>query len=391
MLATVELGDKVREQPSVPQKYPKNSEGSNRMRELALQDTEHRLMTFPEIAREAGVDISPATAYRMMNKHHNLFRYKRRAKPPLSLQGKQDRLQLVDWGLAQPIESFVFSDEMIFEVGAPRRLRNITRQKGEDPYASAIQDKQKSGLSIMVSGSITLGFKGPLWVWVKETQEERSANNELLQRENAEKIQRMHQRRENAKIPGTPEYQYLEALNRNIAEYNANRGPNDPRRMPRRPYWEFSEEIRGRSTGGGLDWFLYRKEILHDYLYPFIERIQAETRRHCWLVEDNAGNHTTAARMDKNEAAARGIHRIPNWPANSPDLNEIEPCWNYLKDAMMEYNFTGTSEQTRQEVVNTLKYEWDRMPQELVDRFCMNFHLNLLQVRAWEGDNKFNA
>jgi len=58
---------------------------------------------------------------------------------------------------------------------------------------------------------------------------------------------------------------------------------------------------------------------------------------------------------------------------------------------MMEYNFTGTGEQTRQEVVNTLKYEWDRMPQELVDRFCMNFHLNLLQVQAWGGDNRFNA
>lgn len=92
MLATVELGDKVREQPSVPQKYPKNSEGSNRMRELALQDTKHPLMTFPEIAREAGVDISPATANRMMNKHPNLFCYKRRAKPSLSLQEKQDRL-----------------------------------------------------------------------------------------------------------------------------------------------------------------------------------------------------------------------------------------------------------------------------------------------------------
>lgn len=90
MLATMELGDKIREQPFVPQKYPKNSEGSNRMRELALQDTEHLLIMFPEIAREAGVNISPATAYGMMNKPHNLFRYKRRAKPPLSLQGKQD-------------------------------------------------------------------------------------------------------------------------------------------------------------------------------------------------------------------------------------------------------------------------------------------------------------
>jgi len=29
-----------------------------------------------------------------------------------------------------------------------------------------------------------------------------------------------------------------------------------------------------KCSGGGLDWFLYREEILHDYLYPFIEMIQ---------------------------------------------------------------------------------------------------------------------
>jgi len=70
------------------------------MRELAFQDIGHRLMTFPEIAREAGFVISPATAYCIMNKHHNLFPYKRQAKPPLSPQGEQYLLQLVEWGLA---------------------------------------------------------------------------------------------------------------------------------------------------------------------------------------------------------------------------------------------------------------------------------------------------
>ncbi|RPB04042.1 hypothetical protein L873DRAFT_1668210, partial [Choiromyces venosus 120613-1] len=67
---------------------------------------------------------------------------------------------------------------------------------------------------------------------------------------------------------------------------------------------------------------------------------------------------------------------------NSLDLNEIEPCWNYPKDRIMEYGFTITSERTRHKVVNTLRYEWDQMPQELVDHFCMNFHLNLLQVHV---------
>ena len=32
-----------------------------------------------------------------------------------------------------------------------------------------------------------------------------------------------------------------------------------------------------------------------------------------------------------------------------------------------------------------------RMPQELVDHFYMNFHSNLMQVRACGGDNRFNA
>ncbi|RPA97260.1 hypothetical protein L873DRAFT_1771670 [Choiromyces venosus 120613-1] len=317
-----------------------------------------------------------------MNKHHNLFRYKWRSKPPLDAQNKLDCLALVDWGLAQPIESFIFSDKMIFEVGSPRRLRNITWQKGEDPYASATPDKKKSGFSIMVSGSVALGFKGPLWVWVKESPEEQAANNQQLQRENNEL---------NATIPGTEEYLYLQALNRNIAEYNANCSPHEPHHIPRRPFWEFGEKIQKRSLGGGLDWFLYRESILHQCLYPFIEAIQTQTGRHCWLVEDNAGNHTLAAKMDLQEAAARNIHRIPKWLANSPDLNEIEPCWNYLKDAMMEYNFAGVGEQTRQEVIDALRLEWEHMPQELIDHFCMNFHLNLLQVRAWGGDNKFNA
>ena len=139
-----------------------------------------------------------------------------------------------------------------------------------------------------------------------------------------------------------------------------------------------------------MDWFLYRNPVLQERVFPFIERIQEEKDCQCWLVEDKAGNHTAAARMD-HEAKARGIRRIPFWPPNSPDLNEIEPCWNYLKDSMARYNFIGSGEETKQRVQEALYAEWERMPQELIDRFCMNFHVNLLQVRACGGDNKFNG
>jgi len=254
-----------------------------------------------------------------------------------------------------------------------------------------IHDKKKgNGFTIIVSGSISLGFKGPIWIWVKETAEECQENAEQLQQENGEKLQRVAERRQRATIPGTAEFEYLQALNRNIDNYNAHRGPNEPRRLHRRPYWEFGEETCNRSTGWGMDWFLYREHVLQERLYPFIERIQHETGRQCWLVQDNAGNHTAAARMD-TEAQVHGVQCIPFWPPNSPDLNKIEPCWNYLKDSMAQYNFMGSSEETKERVREALRIEWERMPQELIDRFCMNFHSNLMQVQACGGDNRFNA
>lgn len=217
----------MRDEPAVPPKIPVGSEESNQLKELALCDEEHIQRTFPEIAKEAGLHIANSTAYKLMHEHHNLFRYRRRSKPPLDAQNKQDRLELVDWGLEQPIESFVYTDEMIFEVGAPRGLRNVTRPRGGDPYQYAIHDKKPNGFSVMVSGSISLGYKGPLWVWVRETPEERRENAEDLREENAQKRQRIETRRANARVPGTAEWQYIQDLNNQIAEYMAHRQPGN--------------------------------------------------------------------------------------------------------------------------------------------------------------------
>jgi len=217
-----------------------------------------------------------------MHQHHSLYRYHPCNKPPLDATAKLNRLRLVDWALDQTIESFVYTDEMMLEVGAPRGHKRVTREKGQDPYQVPIHNKKKENeFSMMVSGSIPLGFKGPLWIWVKETAEEGQENARALQEENLQTTERIARRRANALIPGTEEHTYVQAINRGIDEYNANRGPNDPRRLHRGPYWEFKEEVRGRSTGGGMDWFLYRKHVLQERVYPFIERIQGETGHQC--------------------------------------------------------------------------------------------------------------
>ena len=47
-----------------------------------------------------------------------------------------------------------------------------------------------------------------------------------------------------------------------------------------------------------------------------------------------------------------------------------------------QYNFIGSGEETKQRVQEALFTERERMPQELIDRSCVNFHVNLLLVRA---------
>ncbi|RPA88774.1 hypothetical protein L873DRAFT_1784800 [Choiromyces venosus 120613-1] len=123
-----------------------------------------------------------------MHEHHHLYRYFPCHKPTLDANAMEKHLRLL-------IELFVYSDEMMLEVGAPRGRKKITRQKGEDPYQLPIHDKKKGNeFSIMISASISLGYKGPIWIWVKETPEERRENAEQLRQENIHTAEQVAQR-----------------------------------------------------------------------------------------------------------------------------------------------------------------------------------------------------
>ncbi|RPA92833.1 hypothetical protein L873DRAFT_1793994 [Choiromyces venosus 120613-1] len=97
-----------------------------------------------------------------------------------------------------------------------------------------------------------------------------------------------------------------------------------------------------------------------------------------WLYEDNAGNHTKAARIDQEEADLNGVHCC-NAPPNSPDYNMSEQAWRYIKDIMPTHygNLRGSSSAVLEKVKQLLIEEWYRIPQDLIDRWCNNFHCNL--------------
>ena len=78
---------------------------------------------------------------------------------------------------------------------------------------------------------------------------------------------------------------------------------------------------------GGVDWYRYHYEVILPKLVPFIEATIAEYGE-AFLVQDGASPH--ASWQHEGVFDIQGLTVLPH-PANSPNLNQIEPCWYPLK------------------------------------------------------------
>ena len=84
-----------------------------------------------------------------------------------------------------------------------------------------------------------------------------------------------------------------------------------------------------------MDAALYQ-EVLRDHLVPFMERHGTTM-----FLQDGAPPHRAKT---MKAYLAMLPYEIIKWPGNSPDLNPIENCWNWMKDQLKETNHRNLKE-----------------------------------------------
>ena len=131
--------------------------------------------------------------------------------------------------------------------------------------------------------------------------------------------------------------------------------------------WEAHQcehKVEIKRAGNSMTQGYYVDNVL-PYLVSEIIKLRCSTRRHpngldLILLEDNDPSHGLVGQNWEETPASlyrigHGIRSIRH-PANSPDLNPIEACWNILKQRMRHHVFYSY-EQYKQEIIA----EWNKI------------------------------
>lgn len=120
-----------------------------------------------------------------------------------------------------------------------------------------------------------------------------------------------------------------------LADENSRRPKSRHLKCPRKP--NEPRYKRGDRSRGGIDWYRYQEQV------PFIKKI-IRTYGHCYLVQDRAPAHNAWPQSEYLNIQRLTI--LP-WPSNSPDLNQIKPCWYHLKRQVTTVPFRQSNKEPR--------------------------------------------
>lgn len=152
----------------------------------------------------------------------------------------------------------------------------------------------------------------------------------------------------------------------------------------RKPTWRYStktgkQERRGK---GGIDWMRYQQEVLLPRFLPFMKQLREQYGPGHIVQEDNCASHISRWNRQIWEEAG---FQVLDWPANSPDLNAIEPPWARIKQSFRSRKIP----KSRVHLEKDWSKQWREYPMEKLQRFVERLEGNVKWVIRLAGGNDY--
>ena len=133
------------------------------------------------------------------------------------------------------------------------------------------------------------------------------------------------------------------------------------------------------SKGGGV--------TANTYIQLLEENLLAYYEPGYIFMQDNAPSHK--AQKTKDWFAYHGIE-VTEWPPNSPDLNPIEHCWNWIKDWIDQnrpdlHLLPRNNTTTLDALFQAIEEAWDAMPDSYIESLIRSMDTRVNAVIEAEG------
>lgn len=332
----------------------------------ATKNKTQRHKSWAIIAKELGV-VASTTAINNAFYRAGYRRCHPKRKPPLNAEQKEKRYEFVqEWipKLRGKEHMIVYVDDTAVRVGESRGQNCVTRRKDEEWHPDCIKPKYRGYSEMMFWGCYTKEMLGPYYIFEKESEDEKKLAKEALADRNSA---------------------YLVQEQLMCEHFFAEQQKKPPSRRLKRPPKPIGRMVkRNKGLKGGIDWYRYETFAASPRLIPFKHDVIARYG-HCYLVQDGAGAHT--AWQLRSLFDIEGLTVLP-WPGNSPDLNQIEPAWYYLKQQVSKRRFVPTNKQATKEAY---EQEWESFDRGKMAKYCGQIIEKMDRVLRAKGDNNFHG
>ena len=319
-----------------------------------------KVSAMPEIRK-----ISASTVYRILI-DNNYKSCKQTVKPGLSIDMQKKRLTWCllykDWTL-EDWKNVIFTDETSVQMGGVRGKRRVWRTPEEAYHKHIIKRRYKGFKEFMFWAAFSYDKKGPCHIWDDETPEEKLACKIDLDTRNAARLD---------------DDKAMWELNSGVERVGLR---NKPGRKPKFTHTEATGAYIRRKGAGGIDWYRYQTVILKKLLLPFAKECMVD-RPGTLVQEDGAGAHASHYQQEVFDLWA--VLRLL-WPGNSPDLNAIEPTWNYMKRKTTENGGPGGKAEMKKDWLEC----WKDMPQEKIQEWIERIPVHIQEVIALNCGNEY--